>query len=35
VIPFYNESTTIKKIVKDTLNYVELVIAVNDGFGDD
>jgi glycosyltransferase involved in cell wall biosynthesis len=35
VIPFYNESTTIKKIIEDTLNYVELVIAVNDGSTDD
>jgi len=35
VIPFYNESTTIKKIIVDTLDYVELVIAVNDGSTDD
>ena len=35
MIPFYNESTTIKKIIEDTLGYVELVIAVNDGSTDD
>ena len=35
MIPFYNESTTIKKIIVDTLDYVELVIAVNDGSTDD
>lgn len=34
MIPFYNESTTIKKIIEDTLCYVEFVIAVNDGSTD-
>ncbi len=35
MIPFYNESTTIKKVIEDTLRYVDIVIAVNDGSIDD
>ena len=31
VIPFYNECDTIRKIILQTLNYVDFVIAVNDG----
>ena len=31
VIPFYNECDTIQKIILQTLNFVDLVIAVNDG----
>ena len=35
VIPFYNESKNIEEIIKNTLNYVDFVIAVNDGSTDD
>lgn len=35
VIPFYNESTTIKKIIDETHKYVNTIIAVNDGSTDD
>ena len=31
IIPFYNEFTTIKAVVINSLNYVHTVIAVNDG----
>ena len=31
IIPFYNESSTIKEIVESTLKYVDCVIAVDDG----
>lgn len=34
VIPFYNECGTIRKIIEGTLNYVDLVITVNDGSTD-
>ncbi len=34
VIPFYNEKNTLKPILNDTLNYVDIVIAVNDGSDD-
>ena len=34
VIPFYNEKTFIKDVVLRTLNYVDTVIAVNDGSTD-
>lgn len=34
VIPFYNESSSIKKIIFDTLDYADKVIAVNDGSTD-
>lgn len=34
VIPFYNESKTINRIVLETLKYVSFVIAVNDGSTD-
>ena len=34
VIPFFNESSTIKEIVESTLKYVDLVIAVDDGSTD-
>ncbi|MBT8387236.1 MAG: glycosyltransferase family 2 protein [Ignavibacteria bacterium] len=34
IIPFYNESTTIKKVLEETLGYVDVVIAVNDGSTD-
>ncbi len=35
VIPFFNESRTIYQIVNNTLNYVDSVIAVDDGSTDD
>ncbi len=35
VIPFFNESSTINQIVNDTLQYVDCVIAVDDGSTDD
>lgn len=35
VIPFYNESSTISKIALETLNFVDVVILVNDGSTDD
>ena len=31
VIPFYNESNTVSEVVLNTLNFVDTVIAVNDG----
>jgi len=31
VIPFYNECKTIEKIITQTLNFVDFVIAVDDG----
>ncbi len=34
IIPFYNESSTIKEIVESTLKYVDIVIAVDDGSSD-
>lgn len=34
VIPFYNEERFIKKVVTDTLKYVDKIIAVNDGSTD-
>ncbi|MFZ1290111.1 MAG: glycosyltransferase family 2 protein [Melioribacteraceae bacterium] len=34
IIPFYNEKSTLKKIVSDTLNFVDLIILVNDGSTD-
>jgi glycosyltransferase involved in cell wall biosynthesis len=34
VIPFYNESDTLKTVVQNTLNFVDAVIAVNDGSTD-
>ena len=34
VIPFFNESKTIKKVVDQTLKHVETVIAVDDGSTD-
>ena len=35
VIPFFNENRTIDKIVINTLQYVDCVIAVDDGSTDD
>ena len=35
VIPFFNESRTINQIVNNTLQYVDCVIAVDDGSKDD
>ena len=34
VIPFYNESKTIKEVIERTLNFVDCIIAVNDGSTD-
>lgn len=34
IIPFYNEEKTISKIIYDALDYVDLIIAVNDGSTD-
>ncbi len=34
VIPFYNESTNLNKIITQTLNYVDIVIAIDDGSTD-
>ena len=34
VIPFYNEERTIAEIINRTLNFVDVVIAVNDGSTD-
>ncbi len=34
VIPFYNESKNLNKIITETLSYVDVVIAVNDGSTD-
>ena len=35
VIPFYNEYLTIRRVIGETLNYVDMVFAVNDGSTDD
>jgi len=35
VIPFFNESRTINQIVNNTLQYVDCVIAIDDGSTDD
>ncbi len=35
VIPFYNEENTIKEIIEKTLNYVDLIICIDDGSTDD
>jgi len=35
VIPFYNESSTIKDIIERTLKFVDAVITVDDGSTDD
>ena len=35
VIPFYNEKENLKKIIKQTSQYVNHIIAVNDGSTDD
>ena len=34
IIPFFNEEKKIKEVVKQCLQYVDLVIAVNDGSSD-
>ena len=34
VIPFYNEERTIKKIIEETLNYIDLIICIDDGSND-
>lgn len=34
VIPFYNEKETLGKILNETLNYVDVIFAVNDGSDD-
>ncbi|MBK8946523.1 MAG: glycosyltransferase family 2 protein [Ignavibacteriae bacterium] len=34
VIPFYNEKSTLDKIISETLNFVDLLILVNDGSTD-
>ena len=34
IIPFYNEERTIAEIINRTLNFVDVVIAVNDGSTD-
>lgn len=34
VIPFYNEKETLSRILNDTLNYVDIIFAVNDGSSD-
>jgi glycosyltransferase involved in cell wall biosynthesis len=34
VIPFYNEKETLEKILNDTLNYVDVIYAVDDGSDD-
>ncbi len=34
VIPFYNEASTLGKLIKEVLRYVDFVIAVNDGSDD-
>lgn len=35
VIPFYNEEKFIRNVVLETLKFVDLIIAVNDGSNDD
>lgn len=34
VIPFYNEKETLENILNETLNYVDLIFAVDDGSND-
>ncbi len=34
VIPFFNEESTLKNVVENTLSFVDFVIAVNDGSTD-
>lgn len=34
VIPFYNEKETLGKILNETLNYVDVIYAINDGSDD-
>jgi len=34
VLPFYNEEKNIEKVTEQTLNFVDLIIAVNDGSTD-
>jgi glycosyltransferase involved in cell wall biosynthesis len=34
VIPFYNEERTIREIIEKTLNYVDLIICIDDGSTD-
>jgi glycosyltransferase involved in cell wall biosynthesis len=34
IIPFYNEENFLQDVVKKTLNFVDLIIAVNDGSTD-
>ena len=35
VIPFYNECANLNNIITQTINYVDTVIAVDDGSTDD
>jgi len=35
VIPFYNEKSTLYKVIRETANYVDFIFAVNDGSNDD
>ena len=35
VIPFYNEHSTLKEIVKRTLPFVDRIILINDGSTDE
>jgi len=35
VVPYFNEENTIEKLITYTLNYVDQIIAVNDGSTDD
>lgn len=35
IIPFYNEKDFLKSVVSETLKYVDLIIAVDDGSTDD
>ncbi len=35
VIPFYNEKTHLKQLISEVLNYVDLIIAVDDGSTDE
>jgi glycosyltransferase involved in cell wall biosynthesis len=34
VIPFYNEKETLSSILNNTINYVDIIVAVNDGSND-
>jgi glycosyltransferase involved in cell wall biosynthesis len=34
IIPFFNEESSIAKVIEQSLNYVDIVIAVNDGSTD-